>query len=724
MGTTEQFIAVLKGQLVSKMGKIVGIDLGTTSSRIAVMQDGIPIIIENLEGEGTTPSYVAFTREGAVLVGEAARRQALTNHKNTIYAAKRLIGRRYDDPVIEPLKRLLPYNIVKSTNGDAWIEINGKHYSPVEISAIILKYLKSTAETFLGEPVTRAVITVPAYFDDAQRQATADAARIAGIDVPRMIGEPTSAAIAARLKVTKTQRVAVYDLGGGTFDISILEIGDGVYEVRSTSGDTFLGGEDFDIHLVEYLLDQFHEKHNLDIRNDKLALQRVKEAAEKAKIELSTSDSADINLPFLASDIFDNKHFKFTLNRQSIENLILPLVERTMELCRRALTDSGLTSSDIDAVILVGGSTRIPLVADSVSHLFGRRPVKGQRREDLVALGAAIRAGVLSGEVKDVLLLDVIPLSLGIETLSIDSIGTTNGGLFTRLIDRNTTIPTRKSLTFSTATDDQHTVTIRVYQGDQKFTLDNKLLGQFDLTDIPAAPRGVPQIEVTFDVDASGIIHVTARDKLTNNQQQIRVQPHGGLSEAEILDAIVNPAQSRAQGNVKNVHGGEHDNRRPRRRLRKRSPTPQALPPQKFFISYAHEDVIFAKRVEKTLSILEQHNLIKLWIDKTDIEIGSLWEKEIFGAIDAADAAILLVSEDFLVSKFIQKHELPRLFARHEKSGLRLLPIIIRSCPYTLSTDLAQFQFFNDPNRPWNGLKDWEVDQELTKLAHKVADWL
>ena len=522
------------------MAKVIGIDLGTTNSCVAIMDGKNPKVIENSEGARTTPSVVAFT-ESEKLIGQSAKRQAVTNPENTLYAVKRFIGRSFEDDTVQKDLGLSPFNIIKGNNGDAWVEAQGEKYSPSQISAFILQKMKETAESYTGETITQAVITVPAYFNDAQRQATKDAGKIAGLEVLRIINEPTAASLAYGLDKKQSGTVVVYDLGGGTFDVSILEVGDGVFEVKSTNGDTHLGGEDFDLRIIDFLASEFKKEQGIDLKNDKLALQRLKEAAEKAKIELSSSTQTDVNLPFVTADQSGPKHLNVKLTRAKLEELVDDLLQSTIEPCKKALSDAGLSASDINDVILVGGMTRMPKVTEIVKNFFGKDPSKGVNPDEVVAMGAAIQAGVLQGDVKDVLLLDVTPLSLGIETL---------GGVFTKLIERNTTVPTKKSQVFSTAEDNQNAVTIRVFQGEREMASDNKLLGQFDLVGIPPAPRGTPQIEVTFDIDANGIVNVSAKDKSTGKEQQIKIQASGGLSDEEI-DKMVKDAEANAETDKK-----------------------------------------------------------------------------------------------------------------------------------------------------------------------------
>ncbi|MGE0701149.1 MAG: molecular chaperone DnaK, partial [Hyphomicrobiaceae bacterium] len=666
------------------MTTTLGIDLGTTSSRVAIMNGPSPAIIENSEGEGTTPSYVALTDNGLRLVGEAARRYALGHPGDVVFAVKRLMGRKYSDPIVNELKRFMPFQIVEAKNGDAWVRLGNQNYAPDQITAFILQKMKKTAEDYLGQSVARAVITVPAYFNDQQRQSTRDAAAIAGLKVVHLNTEPTMAALAYGLhRKSESQTIAVYDLGGGTFDVSIMEIGDGVFEVKSTNGDMFLGGEDIDFRLMDHVAGRFKEAHGVDLLADPVAKQRLKQASETAKIELSSLEAARIDLPFIHVKGRDVLHLEMMLDRATFDGLIVELVDRSLEVCAQALKDSALKNSEIDQIILVGGSTRIPLVQLKLQRFFGKPPYGGQRREDAVALGAAISAGMRSGDVKDVLLLDVTSLSLGIETM---------GGVFTRLIDRNTTIPTKKSQIFSTAEDGQRAVTINVYQGERELAADNKHLGRFDLSGIPPAPRGVPQIEVTFDIDANGIIHVSAKDKKTGKEQSIRITVSGGLSADEIEAMSIDAQRSGISlKEVATSAKGLPDTVRLNRRSEPIEAPPAVVAPSArvrattgsvvphIFLSYAHEDEKWAGAIMKSLSVLTRSGRANVWSDRY-IDTGTRWEEQIYVAIEKANVANLLVSNDFLNSDFILSKELPAIFAEKERRQLALVPIIARPC--------------------------------------------
>jgi molecular chaperone DnaK len=696
---------------VTVANRIIGIDLGTTGSRVAITEGSAPRVIENSEGARTTPSIVAFADDDEPLVGQPAKGQAVTNPERTIFAIKRLIGRSFDDPISKEDMSLVPYKIVRGPNGDAWVNVDGKQYSPSQISAFILRKMKETAEAHLGGPVTQAVITVPAYFNDAQRQATKDAGKIAGLEVQRIITASAAAALAYGLDKKKTGTIAVYDLGGGTFDISVLEIGDGVFEVKSTNGDTFLGGEDFDMRLVEYLSGEFKKEQGIDLTKDKLALQRLKEAAEKAKIELSSATQTEINLPYITADASGPKHMALKLTRAKFEALVDDLIQRTVEPCRKALKDAGLSAGQIDEVVLVGGMTRMPKVQEVVKQFFGKEPHKDANADEVVAIGTAIQAGMLQGDIKDMLLLDVTPLSLGIETL---------GGVFTRLIERNTSIPTKKRQVFSTAEDNQTAVTIRVFQGDREMAADNKALGQFDLVGIPSAPRGVPQIEVTFDIDANGIVNVTAKDKATNKEQQIRIRPSGGLSEADINNMVF--ARTRAAERQRNQQTRVVDRADGSKFSEATTTTKPSINRniKKIFVSYAREDKEWVGKLQKAFSILIRRSIITLWVDR-NITTGDKWKNSIFDNIDTSAAAIILISKHLLDSEFIVESELPRLDSEKEARGLRLIPILVAYCPYQFLPELAQLQLFNDPEHPLDTLRDWEVDKELTRLASELA---
>ena len=694
--------------------QIIGIDLGTTSSRVAVIRDGAPVIIENAEGEGTTPSHVAITATGQRLVGKAARRYALKDPANVVFAVKRIIGRSFEDPVVQEIRKFMPYAITRATNGDAWVRVQGRDYAPEQISAFTLQKMKQTAEAYLGQPVTNAIITVPAYFNDSQRQATKNAARIAGLEVLRLYAEPTVAALAYGFGKEVEETIAVYDLGGGTFDISILDTRDGVFEVRSTCGDMFLGGEDFDLRLVNHIASEYQKSTGISLLEDAIARQRLKEAAEIAKITLSSESSAEIDLPFIATGDAGAKHLNMVITRSLFEDLIRSLTKRSVEVCQNALNDAGLRVEDIDQVVLVGGSTRIPLVKNSLQRFFGKTPHGGIRREDSVALGAAVYAGVLTGEVKGPLLLDALPISIGIETF---------GGVFTKIIERNTTIPTRKSEIFSTATDNQTSIQVHVLQGEHAMAVDNRTLGKFHLFGIPPAPHGKPQIEVTFGIDANATLDVSARDLDTGKEQNFYFEASGGLSDEginKLYEAAQEPAEPKAKGTEGNIiTTGMISASLPS--FQGTQLTDSDLPkPLNIFISYAHEDAEWARIIQKSLSIVARKNSSKIWIDRM-LRTGDYWEEQIYSEIEQATVAILLISPDFLNSEFILKNELPRIFAEKERRYLWVFPVMARSCPYELHEELSKFQFFNNPERPLKELPEWEIDKELTRLARELA---
>ena len=708
------------------MSEVIGIDLGTTSSRVAVMVDGKPVIIENSEGEGTTPSHVALTEDGTFLVGEAARRYALHAPDRVAFSVKRLIGRRFSDPEVKTIARFVPYKIIEAPNGDAWIKLGDRSFSPSHLAAMTLLKMKRTAEQYLGMPVSQAVITVPAFFNDAQRQATKDAGRIAGLEVLRIISEPVAAALAygyrARGDNAESAIVTVYDLGGGTLDVTVLEIGDGVFEVKATSGDTFLGGEDFDYAIVEHLARKFSDLNGIDLMSSSIAVQRLKTAAEVAKIELSSASATMIDLPFIHFDGRQHFHLKDRLDRGKLDALFLPLVERSVGVCKAVMKDAWVSAQEVSDVVLVGGSTRIPIVQQALTTFFGKPPIGRLRREDAVALGAAVQGGVLKGNVKNVLLMDVIPMSLGIETM---------GGMFTRLIDRNTTIPTKKSQVFSTAEDNQDAVSIKVFQGEREMAADNRQLGSFDLDGIPPAPRGTPQIEVTLDIDANGILNVSAKDKKTGKEQSIRVRPFGGLAEEQISGLAVDAGNAVIDHTVP-VPPAAHERTPPPVVREEKSEPPRASVASpdrlaasaapvrsRIFVSYAHEDKAFAEGIEKAFTLLVRGGKLDLWSDR-QIGTGEEWERKIFGAIEQSNIAVLLLSNDFFFSNFIANKELPAILAEQERRRLTIIPIVVRPCPFDMHEQIRKYQLFNKPEAPLISLATWQVEAELVRLAREL----
>ncbi|POZ52336.1 molecular chaperone DnaK [Methylovulum psychrotolerans] len=705
------------------MSYIIGIDLGTTSSRVSVFKDGVPVIIENIEGEGTTPSHVAITDSGQRLVGKPARRYAIKDPANAVFAIKRLIGRSFDDPIVQKLIEFMPYQIVRADNGDAWVSLHGKAYSPEEISAYTLQKLKISAEAFLGEAVTEAVITVPADFNESQKQSVRDAATIAGLEVKRIIAEPTAAALQCHSLGLDDRRVAVYDLGGGTFDISIIEctsldmefpsIYDELqFEVLATMGDTFLGGEDFDMQLVDYLAVTFQREHGINLLADPIATHRLKEAAESAKIILSSERSTEVDLPFIATDKSGVKHLNCLITRTIFEDLIRGFIDRSIVICHQAIQAAGLSRKDLRQVILVGGSTRIPLAQEVLEYFFGIKPDGKARREDSVALGAAIQAGVLGGEVKDVLLQDVTPFSLGIEYPS---------GSVATLIAKNTWIPTYASQKFTTHEDDQGTFSIHILQGDQEKAADNLSLGYFELTGITPAPKGVAEIEVSFDIDANGAIDVSAKERGTDNKynkKSLSIKPKGRLSDAQLKEltaAVQNYTTPNASYRDHDFSGAKP------RTASDKVAAKNAASSQRIFISYAHEDSAWAQKIQKSLLMVSIKQGHEIWLDRM-INTGEFWEEKIYAEIEKASIAILLLSHDFLGSPFILKNELPRIFAEKERRYLQVFPIMIRSCPYGLHEELAKFQFFNQPEKPLASLQAAEVDEELTRLAYELSN--